>query len=57
MQRKVIKAMMLEWEEKYPNRKEIMMTALGKVHPSHLFDSEIYDFDSLTDKINIEKAG
>jgi tRNA 2-thiocytidine biosynthesis protein TtcA len=57
MQRKVIKAMMLEWEEKYPNRKEIMMTALGKVHPSHLFDSEIYDFDSLTDKINIEKVG
>ncbi len=51
MQRKVIKAMMLEWEEKYPNRKEIMMTALGKVHPSHLFDSDIYDFDSLTDKL------
>jgi tRNA 2-thiocytidine biosynthesis protein TtcA len=51
MQRKVIKSMMIEWEEKYPNRKEIMLTALGKVHPSHLFDSGIYDFESLTDKI------
>jgi tRNA 2-thiocytidine biosynthesis protein TtcA len=51
MQRKVIKAMMKEWEEKYPNRKEIMMTALGKVHPSHLFDNAMYDFEALCDKI------
>jgi tRNA 2-thiocytidine biosynthesis protein TtcA len=50
MQRKVIKAMMREWEEKYPNRKEIMLTALGKIHPSHLFDKQLYDFESLHDK-------
>jgi tRNA 2-thiocytidine biosynthesis protein TtcA len=49
MQRKVIKEMMIQWETQYPNRKEIMMTALSKVHPSHLFDPKIYDFESLQD--------
>jgi tRNA 2-thiocytidine biosynthesis protein TtcA len=47
MQRKVVKKMMCEWEEKYPNRKEIMLTALANVHPSHLFDIERYDFHAL----------
>ena len=35
MQRKVVKKMMAEWEEKYPNRKEIMMTAL--IHATSTF--------------------
>ncbi len=47
MQRKVVKKMMAEWEEKYSNRKEIMLTALANVHPSHLFDRERYDFLAL----------
>lgn len=49
MQRKVVKKMMADWEESYPNRKEIMMTALSKVHTSHLFDVNRYDFASLTE--------
>lgn len=53
MQRKVVKKMMAEWEESYPNRKEIMMTALSKVHTSHLFDVNRYDFLGLTE---MEKA-
>ena len=44
MQRKVIKKMMLDWEAQYPNRKEIMMTALSNIHTSHLFDVNRYDF-------------
>jgi tRNA 2-thiocytidine biosynthesis protein TtcA len=44
MQRKVIKKMMLDWETQYPNRKEIMMTALSNIHTSHLFDVNRYDF-------------
>jgi tRNA 2-thiocytidine biosynthesis protein TtcA len=44
MQRKVIKKMMLDWEAQYPNRKEIMMKALSKIHTSHLFDVNRYDF-------------
>lgn len=44
LQRKVVKNMMKEWEEKYPDRKEIMMTALSNIHASHLFDVSSYDF-------------
>lgn len=49
MQRKVVKKMMIEWEEKYPNRKEIMLTALSNVHTSHLFDVNRYDFMELVE--------
>jgi tRNA 2-thiocytidine biosynthesis protein TtcA len=44
MQRKVVKQMMKEWEEKYPNRKETMLTAISNVHTSHLLDSSKFDF-------------
>jgi tRNA 2-thiocytidine biosynthesis protein TtcA len=47
MQRKVIKKMMEEWEEKYPDRKEIIYTALKNIHPSHLFDPSLFDFKNL----------
>jgi tRNA 2-thiocytidine biosynthesis protein TtcA len=52
MQRKVIKKMLLDWEEKYPNRKEIIFTSLKKIHPSHLFDKTKYDFKELVDLIS-----
>lgn len=44
MQRKVIKKMLAEWETQFPNRKEIIFTALKNIHPSHLFDTKTYDF-------------
>lgn len=47
MQRKIIKGMLAKWEEEYPNRTEIIFTALQNVHPSHLFDRTIYDFENL----------
>ncbi|MEQ8715403.1 MAG: tRNA 2-thiocytidine(32) synthetase TtcA [Cyclobacteriaceae bacterium] len=49
MQRQVIKQMMKQWETTYPDRKEIIMTALSKVHPSHLYDKNLYDFEELVD--------
>lgn len=52
MQRKVLKQMMAEWETKHPNRKEIMLTALSKVHTSHLFDVHQYDFIGLSELIS-----
>lgn len=48
MQRKVIKKMMNEWEEKYPDRKEVMYNALKNIHPSHLYDSGLFDFKSIS---------
>jgi tRNA 2-thiocytidine biosynthesis protein TtcA len=50
MQRKVIKQMMIDWEKNYPNRKEIMLTALSKVHLSHLLDPSIFDFIALEER-------
>ena len=47
MQRQLIKEMMTQWETKYPDRKEIMLTALKNVHRSHLLDPEAFDFKAL----------
>ena len=47
MQRKVIKQMLADWEEKYPNRKEIIYTSLKNIHLSHLFDKELFDFKNI----------
>jgi tRNA 2-thiocytidine biosynthesis protein TtcA len=47
MQRRNIKQMMEEWEKQFPDRKEVMLTALKKIHPSHLFDKNLYDFEKL----------
>ncbi|MCC7301751.1 MAG: tRNA 2-thiocytidine(32) synthetase TtcA [Bacteroidia bacterium] len=52
LQRKVVKKMMQEWEEEYPDRKEVMMTALMNVHSSHLYDSSRYDFEKLKEMIS-----
>lgn len=56
MQRKVVKKMMMEWEEKYPNRKEIMLTALANVHTSHLFDKSRFDFMALEELLSDSSA-
>lgn len=47
LQRKKIKQMMKDWSEIYKDRNEIIFTALKNVHPSHLFDKNLYDFDKL----------
>lgn len=44
MQRQMIKEMLNSWEMEYPDRKEIIMTSLKNVHPSHLLDNKIFDF-------------
>lgn len=46
--------MMRKWEEQFPDRTEIMLTALKNVSPSHLFDTNIYDFEELISKVGKE---
>jgi tRNA 2-thiocytidine biosynthesis protein TtcA len=53
MQRAAMKKMLAEWEEKYPDRSEIMLTALKNVHLSHLYDREKFDFESLKAMISL----
>ncbi len=47
-QRKKIKAMLQQWDTAHPGRIESIATALRHVVPSHLADSELFDFRGLT---------
>ncbi len=47
MQRKVIKAMLADWEKKTPGRVENVFRALTSVKPSQLADRELFDFAGL----------
>ncbi len=44
LQRKQIKAMLNEWEQRFPGRIESMFKAMQNVVPSHLADGQLYDF-------------
>ena len=47
LQRKQIKAMLREWEKKYPGRVENTFSALSTVAPSHLMDRTLFNFTDL----------
>ena len=47
MQRKVVKGMSQQWEQENPGRSYLIMRSLGNVVPSHLVDSELFDFQGL----------
>lgn len=48
LQRQNIKAMLQDWNRKFPGRIESMFRALQNVAPSHLIDSNLHDFKSIT---------
>jgi tRNA 2-thiocytidine biosynthesis protein TtcA len=47
LQRVQIKAMLREWERRYPGRTDNMLHAMGHVVPSHLMDRRLYPFEGL----------
>ena len=47
LQRQAIKELLSKWEDKFPNRKSIMLNALKNVSPSHLLDTDLFDFKDL----------
>lgn len=49
LQRNAMKAMLREWEKKYPGRVESLFSSLQNVVPSHLMDDGQFDFKNLTD--------
>lgn len=58
LQRVVVKKMMEKWNETYPGRSEIMFAALKNISPTHMFDTDLYDFKNLQSKlIGDMKAG
>ncbi len=48
LQRQKIKAMLQEWEQEFPGRTEKIFRALTNVAPSHLADTNLFDFKSLS---------
>ena len=47
LQRQNIKAMLKEWDRKFPGRLENIARSLGNVRPSQLADHQLFDFGSL----------
>ena len=47
LQRQAIKSMLREWDRKYPGRIETIFSSLQNVVPSHLADTDLFDFMSL----------
>ncbi len=48
LQRKQIKAMLRDWEKKFPGRVDNIFSALSTVVPSHLMDRALFDFAGLS---------
>lgn len=47
LQRQVIKEMLQDWDKRFPGRIETMFRSMQHVVPSHLADTELFDFKSL----------
>lgn len=50
MQRQNVKAMLSEWDRKYPGRLESMFRAVTNVSPSQLADRALFDFQRLEER-------
>lgn len=47
LQRQVVKEMLQDWDKRFPGRIESMFTALKNIKPSHLADTQLFDFAGL----------
>ncbi len=54
LQRQVIKSMLQAWEAVQPGRVENIARAIRTVVPSHLGDSELFDFSGLEESVDLE---
>ena len=57
LQRQLTKDMLNEWDVKYPGRLETMFTAIQNVVPSHLADTSLFDFKSISKDSGIIDGG
>ena len=47
LQRQVIKEMLNTWDRQYPGRIETMFSAMQNITPSHLCDTQLFDFKNI----------
>ena len=52
MQRQTIKAMLSEWDKKFPGRIESIFRSIANVSPSQLADSKLFSFTELRKELN-----
>lgn len=57
LQRQISKQMLNDWDEKFPGRLESMFTAMQNVVPSHLCDTDLFDFKSISKDSGIIDGG
>lgn len=57
LQRQLTKDMLNDWELNYPGRLETMFTAIQNVVPSHLADTNLYDFKSISKESGVIDGG
>jgi len=57
LQRQLTKDMLNDWEVKYPGRLETMFTAIQNVVPSHLADTSLFDFKSISKESGVIDGG
>lgn len=50
LMRKKVKRMITEWDEEFPGRSSSIFNALKNINPSHLLDSNLFDFNRLEEK-------
>ncbi|WP_346286967.1 tRNA 2-thiocytidine(32) synthetase TtcA [Zoogloea sp.] len=55
-QRKQIKAMLRDWDARFPGRINSIGNALKSVVPSHLADNELFDFRGVSCATNVEQG-
>ncbi|HTE14328.1 MAG TPA: tRNA 2-thiocytidine(32) synthetase TtcA [Burkholderiales bacterium] len=48
LKRKEAKALLREWEKKFPGRVETILTSLQNITPSHMLDRQLFDFKEVS---------
>lgn len=57
LQRQVIGDMLRDWDKRYPGRGETLFRAMQNVVPSHLSDTQLFDFKGLTQGSPVADGG
>jgi len=56
LQRKNIKMMLQDWQNRFPGRIESMFKAMQNITPSHMLDRQLFDFENLSKDTVLEEG-
>ncbi|HSR01534.1 MAG TPA: tRNA 2-thiocytidine(32) synthetase TtcA, partial [Methylophilaceae bacterium] len=55
LQRVKVKEMLAAWEKEQPGRVNNIFRAIGNIEPSHLADTDLYDFKGLSQSLTTDE--